>query len=69
MGLIEGRDFEAQLYVVEEPIFCSLFEMNNYDKENYIEKPFVITLKESNLEVDAYGKFKKNFRSNKFLLI
>ena len=56
MGLIEGRDFEAQLYVVDEPIFCSLFEMNNYDKENYIEKPFVITLKESNLEVDAYGR-------------
>ena len=55
MGLIEGRDFEAQLYVVNEPGYLGLFDMDNYSQENFIEKPFVITLKESNLEVDAYG--------------
>jgi hypothetical protein len=57
VGLVEGRDFEAQLFVLRKPCFESLFEMNSYSEENIIEKPFVIMLKEPNLEVDAYGNF------------
>lgn len=56
VGLVEGRDFEAQLFVLNKPCYETLFEMNNYSDENIIEKPFVITLKEPNLEVDAYGE-------------
>lgn len=55
VGLVEGRDFEAQLFVLAKPGYESLFEMGSYSDENVIEKPFVILLKEPNLEVDAYG--------------
>jgi hypothetical protein len=57
IGLIEGRDFEAQIFVLAESAFESLFDMNNYNPQNLIEKPFVITLKEPNLEVDVTGKY------------
>lgn len=56
MGLVEGRDFEAQLFVLAKPSYDNLFEMNNYSDENSIERPFIILLKEPNLEVDVYGK-------------
>ena len=56
MGLVEGRDFEAQLFVLSKPSYEDLFEMSSYVDENTIERPFVILLKEPNLEVDAYGK-------------
>lgn len=56
MGLVEGRDFEAQLFVLSKPSYEDLFEINNYSNENSVERPFVILLKEPNLEVDAYGK-------------
>ena len=37
-------------------MYESLFEMKKYNEyENIIEKPFIIRLKEQNLEVDAYG--------------
>ena len=55
--MIEGRDFEAQLFVLNEPAYESLFQMNNYsESENLTERPFIISLKENNLEVDVYGK-------------
>ena len=58
LGLIEGRDFEAQLFVLALPAYESLFEMDNYNEaENVAEKPFHIKLKEETLEVDAYGKY------------
>ncbi|CAF0722221.1 unnamed protein product, partial [Brachionus calyciflorus] len=57
VGLIEGRDFEAQLFVLAKPEYENLFEMDNYGVENVIDKPFVITLKETNLEVDVYDPF------------
>ena len=56
VGLVEGRDFEAQLFVLSKPSYEDLFEINNYSDENSVERPFVILLKEPNLEVDAYGK-------------
>lgn len=58
MGLVEGRDFEAQLFVLAKPSYEDLFEMSSYSEENTIERPFVILLKEPNLEVDAYGNDK-----------
>jgi len=37
-------------------VYESLFDMESYNpNENIIEKPFIIRLKEQNLEVDAYG--------------
>lgn len=54
-GLIEGRDFEAHIFVLTKPEYESLFQMDNYTTENIVEKPYVITLKEPNLEVDVYG--------------
>ena len=57
LGLIEGRDFEAQVFVLNEPTYQHLFDMSNYSvEENIVEKLFLIRLKESNLEVDVYGK-------------
>ena len=57
IGLIEGRDFEAQVFVQDNPNYEKLFFMNFYDEnENKIEKDFSIILKENNLEVDVYGK-------------
>jgi hypothetical protein len=62
VGLIEGRDFEAQLFVLNEPVYETLFQMSNYDEnENLTEKPFIISLKENNLEVDVYGNNKLYF--------
>lgn len=58
VGLVEGREIEVQLFVLENHVYESLFEMDSYNQnENLIEKPFIIRLKEQNLEVDAYGKF------------
>jgi hypothetical protein len=58
IGLIEGRDFEAQIFVLNEPAHENLFEMNSYSEtENLIERPFIITLKEPNLEVDVTGTY------------
>ena len=58
VGLIEGRDFEAQLFVLDNPFYQSLFEMNFYDEsENLLGKEYLISLKEENLEVDVYGNF------------
>lgn len=55
-GLIDGRDFEAKLFVLQRPAFVELFEMDNYNEEyNIIEKPFCIKLREETLEIDAYG--------------
>ena len=57
LGLVEGREIEVQLFVLNNHVYESLFEMDNYNEtENIIEKPFIIRLKEQNLEVDAYGK-------------
>jgi hypothetical protein len=58
-GLIEGRDFEAQLFVLDNPGYEHLFEMNSYSAENMVEKQFDILLKETNLEIDVYGEKKK----------
>ena len=55
MGLIQGRDFEAKIFVLAKPEYETLFEMDNYSTENVVEKPYVIALKEPNLEVDVYG--------------
>jgi hypothetical protein len=55
-GLIEGRDFEAQLFVLDTPGYEHLFDMDSYSGDNLVEKPFVILLKENNLEIDVYGK-------------
>ena len=56
LGLVEGREIEVQLFVLENHVYESLFDMESYSpNENIIEKPFLIRLKEQNLEVDAYG--------------
>ncbi len=45
-----------QLFVLNNHVYESLFELDNYNEnDNIIEKPFIIRLKEQNLEVDAYG--------------
>lgn len=56
VGLIEGRDFEAQLFVLDHPAYENLFEMKKYDpSSNTVEKQFLIVLKENNLEIDVFG--------------
>jgi hypothetical protein len=63
-GLIDGRDFEAKLFVLQNPAFEELFEMDSYNENNnIIEKAFCIKLKEETLEIDAYGR---NFFLNDF---
>ena len=57
VGLVEGREIEVQLFVLKSHVYESLFEMECCNEnENLIERPFIIRLKEQNLEVDAYGK-------------
>ena len=55
VGLVEGREIEVQLFVLQHHVYETLFEMDNYNEiENTMERPFIIKLKEQNLEVDAY---------------
>ncbi len=62
LGLIEGRDFETQIFAHDKPCYEQLFEMNLYTKEeNQVEKDFQIMLKEDDLEIDVYGRWILNF--------
>lgn len=57
VGLIDSREFEAQLFVLDRPSFETLFELQKYPantNKNLVGLPYSITLHETNLEVDVF---------------
>ena len=59
IGLINGREFEGQLFAIDKPSYEDQFEFK-IDADHLVGDPFSITLHDPNLEVDIFGNQKSS---------